>query len=345
MLVKHARPVKGTREAIGKSNEASVGVIRGTYTPYDGMVERVQRAIASPIDHDFTMRLASCDHQVRPKSPFYHVARFLALKAAKGLFPDNFVDAGELRVFRDSGIVHAATYSDFVSDDNGVVRRHADAMREFAATRFDGKLAELQFVADYDAKERMLNPELETLPKRMMEAGIEPNHPEANYHFSNGKTVLFEISCIDLEKAADAALKNGAKPAMEAIAMIYALLVHMKAKNGLEAQMWFGKTDADRRLMQQYYEDVAVSPPHDTYGLIFNLVSDLGQGSAMKLPDTFIRLGLIQLAREMGPSLIEPGGMAMRWGAPARFQVDSCVIAMMYEGDHEVWEKKARTKP
>ncbi len=344
MLVTFSPPVKGTRKPIGKSNEASVWTISGTSTRYDGMVERLQPVVSRPIDQDFGIIIPPYCHLLRPSSSFYHVSRFLALKAAKALFPDNIVDARELRMFMRDGVQHAATYSGFVSDDNGAVQRHAESMRRFYETEFASRQEEMEFIAKMDRVERAFNPELNWLPDAIRVVGLEPNHPEANYHLSNGKTVFFEINSIDLVKAAEAALDAGAagKPAMEAVAAIYALLVHLEARYRVWSRVWYGQDDAERRTMKENYECVAYSSTNAVYELVFSLLSDIRDASVIKMPDVFIRMGLLQTLMSMACTKQMSDNMG--WGAPAQFPVESGVIDAMDNENHEIRKQKQKVR-
>ncbi len=349
MLVKYAPPAQGSRSSMRtcETFEARIRMVQDPSSPYNGMVERLQPVAKGSGDLDFEIRVARLYHLAGPSSSFCHVARFLALRAANALFPGNIVDARELRMFRESGVLHAATYSPFVSDDNGVIERRGAAMREFYATEFSDSMAKLRFVEAKDTIERELNPELRFLPRRMKDAGIEPSHPEMNYHLSKGATVFFEIDGIDLGKAATAALdadaddQNG-KPAMEAVAAIYALLVHLEARQRIRTQAWYGQTETERDAMRERYETTADTPPSRIYELVFNLVSDTGNSSAIKLPETFIRLGLLQLAAGTEGALLQinQGERMADWGTPAPFPVDPAVIAAMDDEKYEIRKEK-----
>jgi hypothetical protein len=345
MLVKYAPPVKGMREPVCERNEANVSRIRGASPPYEGMVERLQRIAAGPKDQEFRILVARYRYLLGPDNPLYHVGRFLALRAAKALFPRNIVDANELRVFRKSGALQAATYSEFVGDGNGAIKRRTGIMREFDEREFGSREAELAFIQATDRAERDLNPELAVLPASLKRAGMEINHPEANYHLHNGTTVFFEINNIDLVKAAGAALDAGAdgKPAIAAIAAIYALLVRQEARHRVWTGIWYGQSDAERRIMQGRYQDMADTHPREVYQLVFNLLSDTSDASVIKLPDTFILLDLLGLNRSMAHLLrINDGSQGMRWGPPPVFPIDLGIINAM--DSENVWIMKEKCK-
>jgi hypothetical protein len=247
-LVMYAQPVKGKRELMCKTDEARVSRIRVPFSKYDGMVERLQ-AVA-PFTPDKDQRFGIF-HRRTPVVGFdepvleigshmlaYHVLKFLALSVGKALNSRNFVNARELRVFRGNEGLYTAMYSDFVSDDNGVIGRRAKAMREYYGSE-PKKSAKI--LKEADRLEHELNPRLSKCAKDVQVfAGVRIPHPESNYHLSGGETVFFEVCGIDIHRAATVASEVGQfqgsqefldiQHAMEAVSAIYAIVARMVAK-------------------------------------------------------------------------------------------------------------------
>jgi len=248
MLISYSAPVKGRREPMCRTDEARVSRIRAPFSPYDGMVERVQAVAPSPPGK--TQRFGIF-HRRTPVDGFdkpvleimsgmlsYHVLKFLALRVGRALDSRKFVNARELRVFRGDGGLHTAMYSDFVSDDTGVIRRRAKAMREYYGSSPKESAGVLKAA---DRREHRSNPRLGKCVKdAQVFTGVRIPHPESNYHLSNGETVFFEACGIDLRRAATVASEVGRyqgsqelldiKHAMEAVSAIYAIVAKLIAK-------------------------------------------------------------------------------------------------------------------
>ncbi|MFH1394397.1 MAG: hypothetical protein ABIH29_05975 [Candidatus Micrarchaeota archaeon] len=218
MRIRVAKPPKGKREPICEGDEARVSRI--TTGKFKGLVERLQpfRPELSPMQK---RHLAFCDGQeqelIVPGFPFsvmgeedtvfystkvsYHVLKALAGRCAFSMFPENFVNTHELRFFQNNDGLQAATYSDFVPDDTGVIARiKAVKERYYAAMRDNNMDASERIKAELDEAELVGNPKIAVIRNQMEELGIFPSHPEANYHLNGGKTVFFEINSIDARK-------------------------------------------------------------------------------------------------------------------------------------------------
>ncbi len=326
MIIKYAGPVRGGRELMCKTDEAQVSRIRGSSARYEGMVERLQTNATVGRDHSFAIKGTNGDYHGNPRSYeyrvsaescIYHFGRFLALRAARALFPDNIVDVRELRMRRENGVLYSATYSDFVSDDNGVIKRRADTMREFYARTFASEDARRRFVAAADRAERRLNPDLEPLSSRIKEAGIGLSHPEQNYHLSDGTTVFFEIDDIDPKKVATAALEAGAKQAIKAVANMYALTV----KHIAVLEMF---KDNSNRL----FRNVADTALPYTYGYVLEILSnpELDKYDWIAHPMEFITGDVVAIMRNLGVP-------------PARPLVGLGIDRILYDECYEIAKK------
>ncbi len=204
MKISCARPVGGRRELICRGDEATVSRVRGV-RGYAGMVERLQRipsykeAIQLTTFNIWTARHGdmNLDIAIRPDTTTYHLLRFVSLRFAKAIFPENFVDCHEIRFFREEGHRYAATYSDFVPDDNGVVQRRKRYAEAFYAEEDEEQQEKIR--ERMHEKERKMNPSLVPTVRDLREVGgIILAHPEANYHLSDGSLVFFEIEGIDI---------------------------------------------------------------------------------------------------------------------------------------------------
>jgi len=230
-LIKYAPPVKGKRELMCRTDEAMVSRVRAPFSSYDGMVERLQ-AVGIPqrdkvgeimFNLKFNPRIPGCKYT--PCDLMYHLLKFLSLRAAKFRFPDNIVNAAELRLFTRKGTIHSAMYSDFISDDNGVIARRKEAMRKFYKKKSSQE--KFKIVTDADNYEKKMNPDLVQLTRNIRRAGFTLCHPEANYHISNGATVFFEIDRINLDGVLDnlSPSEMVSDPATQIVLLMHALVM------------------------------------------------------------------------------------------------------------------------
>jgi hypothetical protein len=170
---------------------------------YDGKVERRQRF--SQLDDRlpqmvFQFQLSDFGrYYFGASTRMYHILKFMALSLARSMFPDNFLNATELRIFSKGGVEYAATYSDFVRDGNGARKRMMKARRLFYMAEDRKEQERIRDAAD--KKERELVPQLAPLIETVSNAGIEVPHPEVNYHLTTNGVVFFEVSGINLQMA------------------------------------------------------------------------------------------------------------------------------------------------
>jgi len=288
-LIKFAPPVKGKRELLCRTDEATVSRIRAPFLKYDGMVERMQPVSIPQKDKVkgimFNLRFGSGDLGVNygPVDIMYHLMKFLSLRAAKSKFPENIVNAVELRVFRCHGAAHTAMYSDFVSDDNGVIARRKKAMR-----RFYGKTStkeKIQIITAADRCETKMNPKLGPLASKIRKAGYSLCHPEANYHVSDGATIFFEIDRVEIHKVLNNKSLSGidSDPAAQLVLLMRALAIKecaVRRSHTRNAGLYPGLVDIARLPLQEIYSMVVglsaashldIQRPYDfvRYGLGF----------------------------------------------------------------------------
>ena len=209
LRIMHAPPVEGERKLICKTDEARVSRIHGR-PPYGGMVERLQRVERKHGKVQNFMILMKNEQYassglIGQHEPLYHVIKFLALGMARAIFPDNIVNVHELRFFTRRGKLYAATYSDFVPDESGVVERLRAVRVRY--NRAKTREADLRIIGEADEEERRLNPNLGELVEKIEKGcGILLAHPEANYHMSDGKIVFFEANGLDFGEMLEAGI-------------------------------------------------------------------------------------------------------------------------------------------
>jgi hypothetical protein len=255
MNVKLCGPVRGIgkRTPLCKGDEARVSRICLGSGKKD-LVERVQSLHSSnPFsEHDFIILLRpglglAPDRNIRwlPASAAYHLQKFFSLRLAKALFPESFPECKEIRFFARSGRRLAAAYSGFVEDENGVVARRANNMRQYYrilhpqkdTERFEHARA---FRTQCDERENTLNPALAPLVRRICTSGIIISHPEANYHMQNGKTVLFEANGIRLMRAYAASCASpNRKAALDALSTMLSIGILDAALHNAEEMQTF----------------------------------------------------------------------------------------------------------
>lgn len=198
LIIRHAPPVKGKRERICRTDEATVSRIHAPGTPYDCMVERLQKIDGEREKRQFFQFSAEGTpwlfSEVESSRAQYHILKFLALGLAGRMFPDNFVRARELRLSKSKRC--AATYSGFVKDDDGAIGRQGKARRRYYAAQTDKEKDESR--ERTDREERARNPQMVKLIEEVRDGGILLAHPEANYHLCDGKIVFFEVQGIEL---------------------------------------------------------------------------------------------------------------------------------------------------
>lgn len=206
------------KELMCRSDEATVSKLK-----YTGLVERLQKVSLDPSRPQvFSLSTPDCsERQFTPNQLAYHVLRFQALRLAKKLFPDNFVDVRRLHIFRGKHGLESATYSDFVPDEDGNAKRQARYRRIFY--RIPDSHQQNRMVDMVDAAERLRNPSLRDICERIEDAGLTIAHPEMNYHISDAKTVFFEICKVDFKRTYDSISKYD--DAMADFILIHATLI------------------------------------------------------------------------------------------------------------------------
>ncbi|MEW6035437.1 MAG: hypothetical protein AB1529_02390 [Candidatus Micrarchaeota archaeon] len=224
--IRCAQPVRGEREPFCRTDEASVSrMLSGRYS---GMVERLQdmdgaRGMSFQLYHADGKYVSP--YQVSPREPANHVMRFLALRFARSMFPQNFIDARELRISALGGRAVSAMYSGYVEDGTGVIARRADFMRRYYEADGRGERDAIQ--AKFDSSERASCPDLDEAMRDMELSGIIIPHPEANYHACGGNVVFFEVLGIRLRRAFAFANELSANPeeSLALLSLMYAAML------------------------------------------------------------------------------------------------------------------------
>jgi len=220
--IRHAPPIRGERELLCKTDEASVSRMRSPKR-YAGMVERLQKPAESDrlLEMSFGLTVARESgegaYDISPEFSANFILRFLALRLARSIHPENFVNVRELRISGRCGWPAGATYSDFVPDETGVMARRAEFSRRFYSSDFQADRVAIQL--ESNAVEHDSNPALANFARIMELSGISVPHPEANYHMAGKRTVFFEVLGVDVHKAFSAAVRFSPEPE-ESLALI-----------------------------------------------------------------------------------------------------------------------------
>jgi len=230
----HAPPIRGRREPLCKSDEARASRMTGP-EKYAGMVERLQVAGSSPFSNSMRFVIHPTPdgtnvYPFYPENPRNPMLRFLSLRLAKSLFPDNFVDMRELRISERRGKIVSAMYSVYVPDQTGVIPRRDEFSRNYYGSR--GNERREQIRNDAARTEHESCPSLSSAIRTADLAGIIVPHPEANYHFSDGNVVFFEVLGIDFPKAFSAVntLAPGIGEPIVLLSMIYGVMLRDYSK-------------------------------------------------------------------------------------------------------------------
>jgi hypothetical protein len=234
MSVKIAPPVRGLgkRTALCKGDEARVSRICLGPGKKD-LVERVQPFHNDVfLSQEFAISIRQGYDKVWPPSDAaYHLQKFFSLRLAKALFPENFPECKEIRLFSRFGHMMSATYSDFVADETGVVARRAKNMKQYYRMLYSPTDSESfghakAFCSQCDETENKLNPALAPLVRKMHISGIGISHPEANYHIEGGKTVLFEVNGLRLMRAYAASCASpNRQAALDALSTVLSICI------------------------------------------------------------------------------------------------------------------------
>jgi|GEM_PF-4588791 len=234
MSVKIAAPVRGLgkRTVLCKGDEATVSRICPG-PGKKGLVERVQPLQSDTfLGQEFTIPVRlGYDKKWLASDAAYHLQKFFSLRLAKALFPEHFPECKEIRFFARSGHTMAATYSDFVSDETGVVARRAKNMKQYYRMLYSPTDSESfgharAFCRQCDETENKLNPALAPLVRKIRTSGISISHPEMNYHIENGKTVFFEVIGLKLIHAYFASCASpNRQAALDALSTILSICI------------------------------------------------------------------------------------------------------------------------
>ncbi len=233
-LIVRARPVKGPRDPLCKTDEA---VVSRMLPPgkYAGLVERLQRTGPDRGGMNFFLyddREGKSAYQFGPSEPANAMLRFIALRFAASMFPRNFVNASELRLSFPCGRMQSAMYSDYVDDESGVIGRRAESMLQYYAEPGREERERIDAVSRY--VEHSICPELPACMKVMEIAGILIPHPEANYHLSGEDVVFFEVAGIRLRRAFAFASELSADrdTSLALLSLMYAIMLdHYRSRN------------------------------------------------------------------------------------------------------------------
>ena len=128
MSIKFAPRVIAKRELICKTDEAVVSRLF-TNNRYNGMVERLQKIPGSDLQLFWLHCSDNRKYSIASSQKIYQVMKFQALRLARSLFPDNFVNLHAMHISKRADSF--ATYSDYVPDDNGVIERQSQRRIKF----------------------------------------------------------------------------------------------------------------------------------------------------------------------------------------------------------------------
>ncbi len=235
MLVRVRKPPEGARKFVFKGDEAVVRKL--TSGGYEGMAERVQGfELIRGTSVSFGL---SCDgrniSRIGSTELTYHILKFASLVLAKAIFPYNFINARELRLYNEGKCSFSAMYSDFIEDENGVNKRRRRFMDRFYthARTMDAECERSKF----GREEQGMNPELARIIERIKRAGLAIPHPEANYQISNGQTVFLEIKEIEIDNVLRTIDNSHEKTLVmiQTLAKIYALAIKRWAERKPES--------------------------------------------------------------------------------------------------------------
>jgi hypothetical protein len=315
-----SRP-QGRREPLCVGEEARISRIRSR-NRYDGMVERVQQLGVDPGkgstagEGNFIFYLSPGDrmddYHFPSILPHYQVMKFLSLRFAKIVFPENFVDARQMRFFEEDGKRYAAMYSDFIPDSSGVIARRREAMLRFYEV--DDALRQ-SIRESLDSAERRINPKLIQDMEMISKTGIGIPHPEANHHLAGSKNVFFEVEGIDISKAIQAG--RGGK-GNDYLALMYAVFLKLASRN-------LASESADQAGAVSFCK----TPLAEVYGIIRQIMLD------EKSTDALLRswVGAVKFGTEhwgfCGASAARRNGAPLNPVAPLPCKVSSDVFGML----------------
>lgn len=193
----------------------------------------------------------------------YQLIRFVSLRISKKLYPNYFVNCEKLII----GKSHLASYSQYVPDENGTIKRKAKAMKEFKKSGF----VDFSIREKSDSIERTIVPQLGTYEELFQLSGIELIHPEVNYHYSKGNCVFFEIIGLDASKILSVADQK-TDEILEDLAFIYTLAFRYLSNRFIKEQL----KSKEQNLLQLNNEYRFLTIPIDTlYSFILEELSSI----------------------------------------------------------------------
>lgn len=264
MKIRCAKPIRGKRKLLCKTDEARISRV---FTK-DGreLVERLQHfpesAGSTPTVFNLQLSEIYIDH-FSQKYSTYHLMKALALETAHSIFPENFLHLHEVRFFSEASQRYAASYSDFIPDETGVIARRRKIMKSYYQTK--DKTARIAIKKRFDRAEHLITPGLEPVIRRAQAAGIAVPHPEANYHLSEGRIVFFEVDTIDLPATVAFARLSDDDSTLGLLAIIYASYVRMLAYRAIQNPA----VTPERKELCRSYEDQSLSSLKTVFHSIF----------------------------------------------------------------------------
>lgn len=274
MLISLQNPPKGRRIQICRADEAVVRRII-SLDKYNGMCERIQKVSALPF-HFLIVRTddfeGTASIRISPMEAVYHLLKFLSARFARAMFPDNFVNMHELRFFRKRDGLYAATYSDFVPDETGVIKRRHAAMQRFYQAKTKNESDEV--IRKTDSQERISNPAIVELAECIGRVGIGIPHPEANYHVSDGKTVFFEVCSLHMDQAIEACARY--ETALLELATLHTLYIKRTAYLWLRFE----------GVMARAGQDFVAMPVAELFNIVYHsFLSSKLRGLILNVPE------------------------------------------------------------
>jgi hypothetical protein len=259
----------GHRKLLCQSDGKKVCLVR-----YDEkvQVERLQEISGRAMDagkRSFTIDASS--EGASPDMSAYHLLRSLSLSLANSMFPDNFPECTETRFFRNAKARYSATYTSFVSDDNGANERRGRAVLRYYSSR-DPDERELIF-QESEAFERSKNPGLLPTLEKIEGAGLVITRPESNHYLSDGKTVFFGVHGLQLPKLVSYA-KGIENPQTDSlISLIATIGLRMMClnllRNRMDPQIPESQRSEPHKMTQTFYRATF----NEIYCMVLSLLS------------------------------------------------------------------------
>lgn len=141
------------------------------------------------------------------------------------LCADNFPETYELRFFKNEKGWNSAQYSEFVPDDGNALERRWKSMKSYYDRYGKDPGAAEEFRKITDKCENDRHPELGDLQGKLENAGIFPAHIQANYHFHEGKIILFEIAKLNMSKIIQHIAESGNEEQLANFSTIFSVML------------------------------------------------------------------------------------------------------------------------